>query len=43
MRDIGLFEDDVDGIADSALSRRGIEVLATTLDGVLPLMPFTSP
>lgn len=45
-RDIGLFQEDVDGSADSALSHSGIEVLAPALDAgvlVFPLMPFTSP
>lgn len=44
--DIGLFQEYVDGTADSALSHCGIEVLAPALDGgvlVFPLMPFTSP
>lgn len=31
--DIGLFQEDTDGTADSALSHCGIEVLATALDG----------
>lgn len=44
--DIGLFQEDVDGTADSVLSHCGIEVLAPATNRVVfvfPLMLFTSP